>query len=145
MKLETEKAFLRSLRRRSDAELQKVALGMQEAAGSFGQPHSHSGVGIRRLGRNLFECRVGLDPRPRNPDIRVFRKSRRHSDIPAKVTIGRQPQRRRPSRICSRPFAPSTRARSCSSHQRRLFCLRPIATESLLIAHASKSGRSLAW
>ena len=49
MKLETEKSFLRSLRRRSDAELQQVALVMQEAAGSFGQPHSHTGVGIRAL------------------------------------------------------------------------------------------------
>lgn len=27
---------------------------------SFGQPHVHSGAGIRKLGRNLFECRAGL-------------------------------------------------------------------------------------
>jgi hypothetical protein len=32
---------------------------MQAAAGAFGRPQLHSGVGIRRLGRNLFECRVG--------------------------------------------------------------------------------------
>jgi len=86
MKLETEKAFLRSLRRRSDAELQKVALGMQEAAGSFGQPHSHSGVGIRRLGRNLFECRVGLDLRllfRAGPGTLTFVFSGNHDDIQA--------------------------------------------------------------
>jgi len=36
MKLETAKSFSRSLTRRSDAELQQVAIAMQEAAVSFG-------------------------------------------------------------------------------------------------------------
>lgn len=27
---------------------------------AFGKPHLHSGLGIRRLRRNYFECRVGL-------------------------------------------------------------------------------------
>ena len=30
---------------------------------NFGRPHVHSGVGIRKLGRNLFECRGNLDLR----------------------------------------------------------------------------------
>ena len=30
---------------------------------SFGQPHVHSGLGIRRLKRDYFECRVGRDVR----------------------------------------------------------------------------------
>jgi mRNA-degrading endonuclease YafQ of YafQ-DinJ toxin-antitoxin module len=86
MKLETEKSFLRSLRRRSDAELQQVTLVMQQAAGSFGQPHSHAGVGIRRLGRNLFECRVGLDLRllfKAGPGTLTFVFSGNHDDIQA--------------------------------------------------------------
>ena len=37
----------------------------------FGKPHFHSGLGIRRLRRNCFECRAGLDLRlafARTPD-----------------------------------------------------------------------------
>ncbi|MDD2763561.1 MAG: hypothetical protein PHE83_06260 [Opitutaceae bacterium] len=30
---------------------------------AFGQPHLHSGLGIRRLKRDYFECRVGRDQR----------------------------------------------------------------------------------
>ena len=29
----------------------------------FGQPHVHSGIGIRKLGRRLFECRGNRDLR----------------------------------------------------------------------------------
>ncbi len=27
----------------------------------FGQPHVHSGLSIRKLGKGLYECRTGLD------------------------------------------------------------------------------------
>lgn len=27
----------------------------------FGKPHAHSGLGIRKLGKDLYECRTGLD------------------------------------------------------------------------------------
>ncbi len=30
---------------------------------TFGQPHLHSGLGIRRLKRDYFECRMGRDLR----------------------------------------------------------------------------------
>jgi hypothetical protein len=30
---------------------------------SFGHPHAHSGLSIRKLRPHLFECRVGLDLR----------------------------------------------------------------------------------
>jgi mRNA-degrading endonuclease YafQ of YafQ-DinJ toxin-antitoxin module len=86
MKLETAKSFSRSLTRRSDAELQQVALAMQETAASFGRPHFHSGVDIRRLGRNLFECRVGLDLRllfKADPGTLTFVYSGNHDDIQA--------------------------------------------------------------
>ena len=33
---------------------------MCELAESFGQPHAHSGLGIRKLGNKLFECRASL-------------------------------------------------------------------------------------
>jgi len=30
---------------------------------AWGRPHRHSGTGIRRLSRTVFECRIGLDQR----------------------------------------------------------------------------------
>ncbi len=63
MRIETAKSFARSLQRRTDDELKSVASAMQAAAASFGRPHLHAGIDIRRLGRNHFECRVGIDLR----------------------------------------------------------------------------------
>ena len=33
---------------------------MQAAAGTFGQPHLHTGRGIREIKPGLYECRSGL-------------------------------------------------------------------------------------
>jgi hypothetical protein len=35
-------------------------LALCELAESFGQPHAHSGIGIRKLGVKLFGCRGSL-------------------------------------------------------------------------------------
>ena len=34
-----------------------------QLAETFGQPHVHSGIGIRKLGQHLFECRGNRDLR----------------------------------------------------------------------------------
>lgn len=34
-----------------------------QLAETFGHPHVHSGIGIRKLGRSLFECRGNRDLR----------------------------------------------------------------------------------
>lgn len=36
---------------------------MNAVIAAWGKPHRHSGIGIRRLTRTVFECRVGLDER----------------------------------------------------------------------------------
>lgn len=36
---------------------------MNAVVASWGQPHLHSGAGIRRLTKTVFECRLGLDDR----------------------------------------------------------------------------------
>lgn len=36
---------------------------MNAALATWGKPHLHSGTGIRRLTKDIFECRVGLDER----------------------------------------------------------------------------------
>ena len=35
-------------------------LALCELTESFGRPHAHSGLGIRKLGHKLFECRGSL-------------------------------------------------------------------------------------
>ena len=35
-------------------------LALCELTESFGRPHVHSGLGIRKLGEKLFECRADL-------------------------------------------------------------------------------------
>jgi hypothetical protein len=37
-----------------------VARVLAEIQAGFGQAHRHTGLGIRKLGPNLFECRAGL-------------------------------------------------------------------------------------
>lgn len=36
----------------------EVSAALKLVIGGFGQPHAHTGLGIRKLGRHLFECRT---------------------------------------------------------------------------------------
>lgn len=38
-------------------------LALCELTAAFGRPHVHSGLGVRKLGSHLFECRGNLDLR----------------------------------------------------------------------------------
>ena len=40
-----------------------VAHAVAALGDAFGKPHLHSGLGIRRLKRDYFECRLGRDVR----------------------------------------------------------------------------------
>lgn len=84
MRIQHTKAFIRSLRGRSEAELQAVAAAMTEAGETFGHPHRHSGVDIRRIAKTIFECRVGLDLRlvfKRAGDALVFDFAGNHDEV----------------------------------------------------------------
>ena len=59
---------------------------------AFGQPHVHSGVGIRKLGPKLFECRGNLDLRfvfQDRPGILYVRFLGNHDEIRALLRSGR--------------------------------------------------------
>jgi hypothetical protein len=86
MKVEKTKSFLRSLSRCTDDELKSVAESMQSATETFGRPHLHTGVDIRRLGKNLFECRTGIHLRllfKSGPGVITFIFAGNHDDIQA--------------------------------------------------------------
>jgi mRNA-degrading endonuclease RelE of RelBE toxin-antitoxin system len=44
----------------SATERRQIAAALSALANGFGNPHLHSGLGIRRLRKDLFECRAGL-------------------------------------------------------------------------------------
>ena len=51
---------LRRLRELPKGEKVEGLLALCELAEGFGQPHVHGGIGIRKLGSKLFECRGNL-------------------------------------------------------------------------------------
>lgn len=55
-----QKSCARCLSPLSDRELEAAHIAMHAAASAFGQPHLHSGRGIRQLKPGLYECRSGL-------------------------------------------------------------------------------------
>ena len=55
--------LLEQLRRLSKEERKEVGEAMNTVQASWGQPHAHAGISIRRLTKSVFECRVGLDQR----------------------------------------------------------------------------------
>jgi len=47
----------------SKVERQAIGDAMNRVLDAWGSPHMHAGIGIRRLTKTIFECRVGLDDR----------------------------------------------------------------------------------
>ena len=44
----------------SNAEREQIVASLRALGDGFGRPHLHAGIGIRRLRKDLFECRAGL-------------------------------------------------------------------------------------
>ena len=55
--------FQAALKHLSAADLARVETALQVIPDCFGHPHTHSGISIRRLRKNIFECRAGLKVR----------------------------------------------------------------------------------
>jgi hypothetical protein len=58
--LSIDSGVLGRLRELPKSERAEYLLALCELAESFGRPHAHTGLGIRKLGNKLFECRVNL-------------------------------------------------------------------------------------
>ena len=63
MKVEISPDLLREIRKLSKGKRTRLGAVIESARQSWGRPHEHSGIGIRRLGSDLYECRSGLDQR----------------------------------------------------------------------------------
>jgi hypothetical protein len=55
--LSIDPAVLSRLQRVPKAERIECLLALCELPQTFGRPHVHTGLGIRKLGKKLFECR----------------------------------------------------------------------------------------
>jgi hypothetical protein len=63
LKARITKELLEQIRSKSKSERQEVGDAINQVLESWGRPHGHSGIGIRRLTKTIFECRVGLNDR----------------------------------------------------------------------------------
>jgi hypothetical protein len=74
--LSIDPAVLEHLRALSGSERAEQLLVLCDLLEAFGRPHAHGGLGVRKLGAKLFECRVGLSQRfvfqDRGDDLFVF-------------------------------------------------------------------------
>jgi hypothetical protein len=61
--LAIDPAVIRRLRELPKNERVECLLALCDIADVFGRPHVHSGLGIRKLGNKLFECRGNRDLR----------------------------------------------------------------------------------
>lgn len=61
--LSIDPAVIRRLRELPKNERVECLLALCDLVDGFGQPHVHSGLGIRKLGGKLFECRGNRDLR----------------------------------------------------------------------------------
>jgi hypothetical protein len=74
--LSLDPRVLKRLKQLERDERIECLLALVELADTFGQPHRHSGISIRKLGEHLFECRGNLALRflfeSRPEDLFVF-------------------------------------------------------------------------
>lgn len=51
-------SWKRWAKHRSDIELEEINQRLEQLVGTFGKPHIHAGLGLRRLHDNVFEFRI---------------------------------------------------------------------------------------
>jgi hypothetical protein len=61
--LSIDPGVLKRLRDLPKAEKTECLLALCELVEGFGQPHAHGGLGIRKLGNKLLECRANISLR----------------------------------------------------------------------------------
>jgi hypothetical protein len=61
--IEIDPDLLTQLRQLTKVERRKAGAAIDSVRESWGHPHLHTGSGIRRLGDDLYECRIGLQTR----------------------------------------------------------------------------------
>jgi hypothetical protein len=63
LQIDFSKPFRDGVRGFDKRRRREIARVIDSVRDGFGTPHLHSGLGVRRLRRNYFECRAGLQIR----------------------------------------------------------------------------------
>jgi mRNA-degrading endonuclease RelE of RelBE toxin-antitoxin system len=63
VRIDLHPRFRKRVAKLSQTEREQISEALRALASGFGNPHLHSGLGIRRLRKALFECRAGLQLR----------------------------------------------------------------------------------
>jgi hypothetical protein len=56
--VEVGRSWQRWAKHRSDPELEEINQRLLQLVGTFGKPHAHAGLGLRRLRDHVFEFRI---------------------------------------------------------------------------------------
>ena len=60
MRIDLHPRLRKRVEKLSATDRKQIAESLQTLGDGFGRPHLHAGLGIRRLRKDLFECRAGL-------------------------------------------------------------------------------------
>jgi mRNA-degrading endonuclease RelE of RelBE toxin-antitoxin system len=60
VRIDVHPRLRKQVERLSASERKQIAAALRTLGKGFGNPHHHSGLGIRRLRKDLFECCAGL-------------------------------------------------------------------------------------
>lgn len=63
MKIFAKSPYVRAAKKFPEKELAEINAAIARLPEIIGQPHRHSGAGVRRLRPSIFEIRAGLDTR----------------------------------------------------------------------------------
>lgn len=63
MQIELSESFRRDVRKLPKSRRREAARAIDAVRDGFGKPHFHSGLGVRRLQQDIFECRADIDIR----------------------------------------------------------------------------------
>jgi hypothetical protein len=84
LQIDLSQPFRAAVRRFPKARRREIARALNAARDGFGSPHLHSSLGIRRLRRNYFECRVSLQIRlifRADPGVLLFFTAGDHGQV----------------------------------------------------------------
>jgi mRNA-degrading endonuclease RelE of RelBE toxin-antitoxin system len=63
LQIDLSESFRRDVRNFPKPRRREIARALDSVRDGFGKPHFHSGLGIRRLRKDYFESRAGIDIR----------------------------------------------------------------------------------
>lgn len=94
-RISIDPGVFQKLRKLQKAEKTECLLALCDLSDAFGRPHEHSGLGIRKLGSGLFECRGNASLRfifQNRPEDLYISFLGNHDEIKSLLKTGKYPR-----------------------------------------------------